>query len=143
MAKFIEMTFFGGVDAEGKLSIRDRKGFDKYLFQFSGVDVTIDIKRKKAKRSDSQNRFFHSWVGLLAEHTGYSPEEMKDILKFKFLRVEQVSDQTGETFVYTKNTSKLNKLDFADLCTEIQQWTENNFKIRLPLPNENWTLTLL
>ncbi len=139
--KIIELTFFGSVNSDGILKIRDRNGFDKYLKQFAEKDVTIDIKRKKSKRSDCQNRFFHSWVGLLAEHLGYSSDEMKDILKYKFLRIEELDEMTGETFIYCKNTSRLNKSEFSDFCTEIQNWCEEMFKIKLPLPGENWEIT--
>jgi hypothetical protein len=139
----ISLTYFGSVDESGTLKIRDRKGFDGYLKQFAGKEVSIDVKRKRSKRSDDQNRFFHSWVSLIAEHTGYSKDEMKDILKYKFLRIEEISDMTGETFVYTKNTSKLGKSEFADFCTEIQSWSMEMFKIKLPLPGEQWELTIL
>ena len=141
--KIIELTYFGHVDSEGKLKIRDRKGFDNYLLQFKEKDVTIDVKKKKSKRSDEQNKFFHSWCNLLAEHLGYSKDEMKEILKFKFLKIEEINDMTGEIFTYTKSTAKLNKSEFADFCTEIQDWCMNMFKIKLPLPNENWTLTFI
>jgi hypothetical protein len=65
---------------------------------------------------------------------------MKDILKYRFLKVEEINDQSGETFIYTKNTSKLNKMEFSDLCDDIQKWAYNNFKIILPNPGENWVL---
>ena len=65
MAKIIELTFFGKVDCNGRLSISDKKGFEKYLLQF------------------------------------------------------------------------------ADFCTEVQQWSESKLNIRLPLPNEQWELKFL
>jgi hypothetical protein len=138
--KIIELTYFGKVDCNGKLSISDRKGFEKYLLQFTDQTVTIDVKRKRAKRSLSQNAFFHSWCTLLAEHLGYSLDEMKEIIKFKFLKVEEINDMTGEIVTYTRKTSELNKMQFADFCTEVQQWTENKLGMRLPLPNENWEI---
>jgi len=137
----IELTFFGRVDEEGRLKIADRKGFDSYLLNFCGQPVTVDIKKKKAKRSNQQNAFFHSWITLLAEHTGYTKEEMKEIVKFKFLKVEEIHDQTGETFIYTKSTAKLNKGEFSDLCTEVQNWARDTFEILLPLPGNNWEIT--
>jgi hypothetical protein len=140
--KEIPITYFGSV-TDGRLKIWDKAGFEKYILQYEGKDVTIEVRRKKAKRSDQQNKFFHSWVGLLAEHTGYSSEEMKDILKYKFLRVEDINDQTGETFTYTKNTSKLNKIEFAEFCDDIQKWCMDLFKIKLPLPSENWEITFI
>jgi hypothetical protein len=143
MSKVIELTYFGKVSDDGKLTIHDRKGFDKYLLQFAGKPVSIDVKHKKAKRSNQQNALFHNWINLLSEHTGYSFEETKEIVKYKFLKIEEVNDQTGEVFVYTKQTSKLNKSEFADFCTEMQQWCESVFGIKLPLPNENWEITFI
>jgi len=139
----IELTYFGKVDDNGKLTIRDRKGFDAYLNQFAGKDVTIDVKRKRSKRSLAQNDFFHAWVKLLSEHTGYAFEEMKDIMKNMFLKVEKVNEKTGSIFECTRKTSSLNKMQFADFCTEIQQWAEGEFGVRLPLPNENWQITFV
>lgn len=143
MSKIIEITYFGKVSDEGKLTIHDRKGFLKYLIQFAGKPVSIDVKRKKAKRSNQQNALFHSWINLLSEHTGYSFDEMKEIVKYKFLKVEEINDQTGEVFIYTKQTSKLNKMEFSDFCFEMQKWCESVFGIKLPLPNENWEITFI
>jgi len=136
-----ELTFFGSVDESGKLHIRDRKGFIIYIRQFAGKDVIIDVKRKKTNRSLQQNAFFHSWINLLSEHTGYDFEEMKEIVKFKFLKTEKINENTGEVLTFIKHTSKLNKEDFAEFCNNVQKWCNEEFNIRLPLPNENWEIT--
>ena len=140
--KPIEISFFGSV-TNGVLKIRDRKSFDEYLRQFEGKDVEILVKRKKAKRSLDQNAFFHAWVVLLADYTGYTKEETKEILKNQFLSVEKVNKKTGSIFQCTRATSSLNKIEFADFCTDIQHWAESEFGIRLPLPDENWELVLI
>ena len=139
----IELTYFGSVSEGGVLTIRDRKSFDKYLMQFSGHEVTIDIKIKRSKRSIQQNSFFHSWVALLSDHTGYTRAEMKDILKWEFLQIEKVNEKTGRLYKCTRDTSSLNKSQFADFCTEIQHWSETEFGARLPLPNEQWEISFI
>ena len=139
----IELTYFGKVDDNGKLTIHDRKGFDAYLCNFKSKDVTIDVKVKRSKRSIQQNSFFHSWVSLLSEFTGYTKSEMKEILKNEFLKVEKVNEKTGSIYQCTRDTSSLNKMQFADFCTEIQQWAESEFGVRLPLPNENWQISFV
>ena len=141
MSKIIELTYFASVN-NGILKIKDRKGFDKYICQFEGKEVTVDVKRKRSKRSLEQNAFFHSWVGLLSDYTGYTKTEMKDIIKNQFLKCESVNEKTGSIFTYTKDTSSLNKTEFADFCTDIQHWSESEFNVRLPLPNEQWELTI-
>lgn len=139
MAKIYELSYFGHV-TNGQLKIRDRKGFDAYLLQFEGKDVEIMVKRKKAKRSIDQNAFFHAWVNLLSDHTGYSKEEMKEILKNQFLSVEKVNAKTGSIFKYTRSTASLNKNEFAEFCNDVQRWSIEEFNAILPLPNENWEL---
>ena len=135
----IEMSYFGSVK-EGKLKIRDRASFDNYVKQFEGKDIEILVKRKSSKRNLLQNAFFHAWIKLLSEHTGYGFEEMKEIIKFKFLQTETVNEKTGEIMKYIKPTSSLNKSEFADLCNDVYHWCYDMFGIRLPLPDENWEL---
>ena len=118
----IEITYFGSVSDDGKLKIRDRSGFDKYLLQFRGKDVTIDIKKKVAKRSVGQNRLWWVYMTILSNDIGYTKEEIHEICKFKFLQLEKVNERTGEVFKYCGSTSKLNKAEFSDLVAELQRW---------------------
>lgn len=41
----------------------------------------IDVVLKELTRSDKQNRLFHDNISILAEHSGYDIETMKDIIK--------------------------------------------------------------
>ena len=134
--KIIELTFFGNVNSDGILKIRDRINFDKYLKQFAEKEVTIDIKRKKSKRSIEQNSLWWVYMTILSGEIGYSKEEIHEICKFKFLQREKVDEKTGEVFKYCGSTAKLNKSEFADLISELQQWSAETFSIVLPSPEE-------
>lgn len=136
--RIIELTFFGKV-TDGKLKIRDRANFDKYLLQFEGKDVSIDIKRKKAKRSLEQNKLWWVYMTILSDELGYSKNEIHEICKFKFLQREVVDEHTGEILKYCGSTTTLNKSEFSDLVFELQKWCSETFHIVLPSPGEQLT----
>jgi len=134
-------THFDKVNPDGTLG--KPISFRKELEYFAGKDVEITVRKKRAKRSDDQNRLYHAYLKLLSEHTGYSTEEMHSIIGYKFRLVNKVDESTGEMFQYIRSTTKMNKLQFADHIKEIQDWCENTFKFRLPNPNESWEITFL
>jgi hypothetical protein len=87
----------------------------------------FEIKKKlpEKHRSNPQNRYFHGVVlPLLSDHTGYTDEEMKGILKYKF-RV--------------KHTSSLDTKGFEEFCSQIRQWASRDLGCWIPEPNETDT----
>ena len=139
------ITHFGKVDKSGVLKINNRHDFDRSLIQLAPLakdftEVEIIVRKKRSRRSLDQNAFFHSWINLLSNYTGYSFDQMKNIVKYKFLKAEAINEKTGEIYEYIKETSSLNKSDFADFCTEIQHWSKDTFNLILPVPGENWTI---
>ena len=46
--------------------------------------ATISITKDKPKRSDAQNRLFHTWRDVIAIEMGESKEETKNLIKNKF-----------------------------------------------------------
>ena len=104
------------------------------LKNFEGKRVELTIERQKSKRSISQNAYYWVLVGILSEHTGFTKEEMHDVLKFKFLKVPVI---IGDEEVYTaKSTTKLSKSEFMDFIAELQIWASETLNVYLPDPNE-------
>jgi len=53
------------------------------LVKYAGKRIEINIEKSQKKRSSFQNRYY--WgviVAMLADHTGYTKEEMHEILKY-------------------------------------------------------------
>lgn len=77
--------------------------------------ITIRVSRQHALRSGQQNRWY--WgviVQLLADHTGYTADEIHEVLKAKFIPKHlALADRNGEVkgeFVIGGTTTTMNKL---------------------------------
>ena len=135
---------FNMVSEGGKYRIVNRKLFDQCLASFRGKPLTLTVERKKKKRSSPQNRFFHGPVldilqmGLI--DAGYnearSKEWVKDLVKYKFLRSEAVSETTGEVIEVIRGTSDLTTSEFMDLMADVTQWASEYLGIEIPDPGQ-------
>lgn len=106
-------------------------------------ELELIIDRKHATRSLAQNRLYWKvYVGLIAEHTGYTPEEVHELLKAKFLPKKfTLADTQGEItdqFVIGRSTTRLNKIEFGQYLEEIAKWAAESLGIVMPeaTPNE-------
>lgn len=132
------------VSEGGKYRIVNRKLFVQCLASFRGKPLTLTVERKKKKRSSPQNRFFHGPVldilqmGLI--DAGYnearSKEWVKDLVKYKFLRSEAVSETTGEVIEVIRGTSDLTTSEFMDLMADVTQWAAEYLGIEIPDPGQ-------
>ena len=124
-------TFTGFVSDAGKLTLDWPTQFRAYLKHLAGQEVEIDIRKRRSKRSTRQNNYWHGVVlPLLCEHTGYTPDEMHEALKAKFLGVEDLS--TGLRKI--GSTAKLTTLDFADLTDRVVLWSAEHLGVIIPPP---------
>lgn len=136
----MKTEYFSDVDDEGGL----QKGVlavlrSDLLDHHRGKRVHITVDRAHVKRSLAQNRLLHMYAALLSKSFGMEgkvgAEQMKEILKYKFLLVEVELGQTGETEKMVLPTSGLSKPDFAVLVDQIIKWA-SEMGVRLPLPEE-------
>lgn len=102
--------------------------------------VVITVERARATRSLAQNAFWWSAVvPAFAEHCGYTPMEMHEVLKQELLPQirELVNPKTGEVkeHIIGGSTRKLNKLEFCELIERAQQ-LGSEMGIYIPSPNE-------
>ncbi len=75
-------------------------------------EVEITIRKPRTKRSNEQNAFLHVICRLLKDGlnelgNNYNEVTVKSIVKYKFLLVTEVNQNTGETFERIKDTSEL------------------------------------
>jgi hypothetical protein len=129
-------------DAEGQLHLdMQRKQVSAILkARFGGKRVELEVRERKSKRSDRQNRAFHAAITPWAHELGYAVEELKrDLLGLCWGYYEQKSKSklTGEEHLVPlkPHTSKLNTKEFSDLMEfTVMKAAETGYV--MPLPDE-------
>jgi hypothetical protein len=108
------VIFRGVITEDGKYFLPDSKREWEALKQsLAGYEVDVELRKHRSKRSLDQNAFFHAAIAPLAEHLGYTTEELKlDLLGTKYGWHELKS---GTKVPLRLHTSDLNTKDFAEL----------------------------
>lgn len=127
----------------GKLKVRNRQALKRTLATWKDGEYIVRIERAHATRSLQANAFY--WgvvVELLAEHTGYTPDEIHEVLKAKFLPKRlAVCDGNGEIrdeLVIGGTTTTLDNVEFSDYISRIRQWAVEDLGVVIPDPDPNW-----
>lgn len=136
----MKLIYFAEVK-EGKLKITNRKSFDLELLEWEGKRVQITIERNN-KRTSPQNRYLHALFTIFTRSlnelgNNFKVEEVKELVKCKFLTIDVVNEQTGETIgERVKGTHELDKNEMIDFIDRFMEWSATDFNIILPLAEE-------
>lgn len=109
-----------------------------------GSKVTITVQTRRKPRSLKQNAVLHWYINAIADETGMAVEDVKEVLRHKFLS-EDIVDKSGEIMADKgsgevlkryKSTTKLSTVEMMAFTEEIRMWSLDFLGMTLPLPNE-------
>jgi hypothetical protein len=123
----------------GRLKIRNWNAVQEAVIHMRDCEVLIRIERARATRSLNQNRWYWGCVvGLVADHTGYTPDEIHAIYKAKFIpKPIALANGNGEIcgeFVIGGTTTQLDTQEFAAYCESIREWAADELGVVIPDP---------
>ncbi len=122
---------FKGIIQKGKVKL---DAPERYLVHLSGLEgkrIELTLEKERKQRSSQQNKFYWSVVvNILAEHFGYSVDELHESLKWKFLK------QHEDSLVTVRSTTTLNTAEFVDYIDRIMMWAAQEHGIYIPNANE-------
>ena len=99
-----------------------------------GLTSNIIQTIKYSKRSMNENNYYWAViVKILGDHFGYTPEEMHEALKFKFLRIENPGKPTT---VRSTASEDFTTIDAETYYENIRRWAAIEYGVVIPLPNE-------
>jgi hypothetical protein len=88
-------------------------------------------EKERHIRSIQQNKYYHGVIcKLISDHTGYTSDEVHQILAEQFLSYEK----DGRTFV--QSTTKLKTTEFESYMEDCRRWASMELQVYIPLPNE-------
>lgn len=145
-----EVIFTGKKKPEG-FKIYRRKEMQELLDSFDdGTELEIVVRRKKKKRSNAQNAYYHACIvpsvydGLIDagyERKDLDYETVHEFLKSKFLR-RDVSNTEGEFITVPQSTSELSVSQMMDYIADIQKWAQEFLNITIEDPEQQTNLKL-
>jgi hypothetical protein len=126
--------------ADGVLTLNRRHLQDALRGRQAGP-VRILIEPLKATRSAKVNALYWAvYVKALCEHTGYTEDEMHEVLKAKFLpKHVAIADGNGvivDELVIGGSSRKLNIEDFSAYLEQIQAWAADKLGVIIPEADE-------
>lgn len=119
--------------------------FRQSLMDFGpGVKLKITVEHYFPQRSPNQNRTWHWWADLLAEHIGMDVDHLKQAVKYKFLKRpvldnkgNELCDEYGVVEMYVPSTADLDKAEFVAFMDDFWRWSLEFHGYELPLPDSN------
>ena len=130
----------------GKLK-KNRDLISEVIQSLEGKDIVITIEKKRKKRSNNQNAYYHGIVipilkqgfyNNLGEHVG--TDEIHTFLKNRFLFKEIVNEQNAEIIKMPQSTTELSTIQFEEYLDKIREFATEFLSIQIPLPNETLTI---
>ena len=101
-------------------------------------DNEINLKELRL-RTTPQNRYYYGVVvTLLSDHTGYSKNEIHEMLKNKFL-TEVIAIKTPKKLLLertTRSSTELTTAEFEEYLSQITQWAAEELSVVIPEPND-------
>tara|TARA_R100001086_G_scaffold210621_1_gene126502 strand:- start:1674 stop:2060 length:387 start_codon:yes stop_codon:yes gene_type:complete len=110
-----------------KWILRDHRVQDLCVDYIDSIDTRPDdlieviVRPYKKNRSLEQNDMFHAWCGTIAEQTGHSKGEIKDILIESVFGTEEYLNLQGEKRSRLRATSDMNVGEMSELIERTTQ----------------------
>lgn len=127
--------FNGRVNDEGALVLFDTERTQRraYLRTLAGKDVEIVVRKKRSQRSVDQNAYWWAVpVRLLAEHCGYSDDDMHYALLGECFGYKV--GPTGHQMPNVSSSSRLSTEEFTRLIEWVLVWGPTEMQVDIPSP---------
>ena len=128
--------FQAKVHDSGALAYVYPKAYTEHVKTLAGKVVNVTIKPVQAAKTMPQLAYFHGPVcQIISNHTGYTIEEVKGVMKHQFLK-KVVQTPKGELEIIRSlaDLTKMEMMEFIDKCIMLaaQHWS-----LDIPSPNED------
>jgi hypothetical protein len=108
----------------------------QWLLALSKDALPYEIVAKPYRRNRriEQNDFYWTLLTHISQETGYTKDDLHDMMRYKFLGMQQ-KEVAGVNIEYLPSTTKLKVGEMADYLTQIEQWA-SQLGIWLPAREE-------
>ncbi len=122
------MQVFYGKSVDLKFKPDNTKAWLDYLESVEGKALVMQIDQEKWVRTAQQNKFYWSYLRIIANETGHTEDELHQLFKRKFLSPE-FKVILGQELRLPRSTTKLDKIEMGEYMDRIAAETG------VPIPN--------
>ena len=137
-----KLEFYGSVSEAGVLTVPQKFNAEVGRL-FVGREVIVTVQRKRKMRSLDQNAYYcavivpHICDALNDAGELVTRKEVHEFLKFRFLRIQKIDEDTAEViYEYGRSTSSLKTYEFCLYIDNCIRFGAEYLGIKIPLPNE-------
>lgn len=112
----------------GEIQYYDKRELTDFLASLEDKRIDIEIKKHTEKRTLDQNSFYWLYLGVIADETGDSANDLHEYLKRKHLPPRFIKVR-NTTLKIPATTTKLDKAQFSDYMERI------NAETGVPIPD--------
>jgi len=87
-------------------------------------------------RTSQQNKYLHAILGEIAEHTGHSINQMKQIMKYELGYYDLINNDLGYRIILYHSTADMTKEQLANFIDEIVIFASEKFGMVIQTPEE-------
>ena len=99
--------------------------------------VRVVIERERLNRTKKQNNYYWFGLGLIAEHCGYTTDELHEVFKARYLKTKRV--WRGADITVLRSTTELTSDEFGEYIDRIiQEGAE--LGVVIPMADKNYDL---
>lgn len=134
------LELYGHIDEKGVFHLHNQQRFREWARKHPAKDVACRFERKRARRSDPQNRYY--WGVVIKEisirlrdlgHEWLEDNDVHDMMKLKF-NTEQMVSEHGEVLDLPKSTAGLTTTQFIEYTERVKKWAAEFLDIYIPDP---------
>jgi hypothetical protein len=122
--------FFGTVKG-GKVLLDNQDSYDSYLLTLEEKRIEMVVKKEETSKTIQQTRYLFGVVyELISEHTGYSKEEVHELMKSIFLKSYKTVNNKRYTVI--RSIHDLNTVEMTEYIEQIKRWCATELQIFVP-----------
>ena len=120
---------------DNKIIFDDKEVFKYETNKYNGKKIIVELREAKNIRSLKQNSYMWGVVfPEISQHTGYTAQEVHDIICSKFLR--RLVEKDEFSYEVIGGTSDLDTKEFETLMAQVREWASFELGVWIPEPNE-------
>ena len=126
---------FIGIVKGQKVILDDQEGYDNYLISLDEKRIELVIKKEEIARTNQQSKYLFGVIyHLISEETGYSKEEVHEMMKSILLKDHK--EVNGKRYTVIRGTHDLTTVEMTEYIEGCKRFASTELSLFIPESNK-------